>query len=146
MIKTHPERLSYRVVLQPGPSAGVCFIKAIETMTKEGLLTENRTTTEVGGRVGASALVLPGALLARGDLEAKIKYTTESLKDQTREKRVRVEYGELRRSIETDRSAYLYLIALQQAITSVRYSTPDETKKLILGDIMAEAVLEIEPR
>ncbi len=146
MIQTHPDQLRYRIALTPGPSAATGFIKAIEVMDKEGLREDSRTAVESGARVGASALVLPGALLARGDLEGRLKMEWQKSKEQTRESRFRVEYGELRSAISTERSAYLYLIALQQGIMCVRASTPDKMKQLMLGDVLAEAVLELKPR
>jgi hypothetical protein len=145
-VRTHPQRLQHQLILKCGPSTATSFIKSMEFMKKDELT--ERSSTEIGGSVsaGAKGVLLPVAIAARADVQARlgIRWTNESTKAE--ERRFRVEYSELPNRIRTPRSALLFLIQLQQAIDHVKKSTPEDARRVLLGDVLAEAETKLNSR
>jgi hypothetical protein len=138
-LRTHPDQTTHHLIVRPGIYAANSYIKAIEVMHRERLLEESSIV--VGGEVKAdnSILVLPGAMLMREKLAGRLNVKWADKKEAEKERRFRVEFGKLSHEIGVDRSAFLYLCVLHQAMSGVRYSTPDEVKNIILDDVLAEA-------
>jgi hypothetical protein len=146
ILRTHPDRRSHRFTVQPGIFATNSYIKAIEIMKQEKLLVESTRKIDVGGKTDSSMLLLPGAMLARQELTGRLSVEWMNKKESDKASSFRVEFGELSREINVDRSAYLYLCVLHQALSGVRLSTPDQFKELILGDVLAEGEWKLTPR
>lgn len=144
IMKTHPEQTSQRLLVRPGIYATNSFIKAIEVMTRERLLVESSKSIEGGVKADQSVLMLPGAMLAREQLNGRLAVDWTDKRESEKERKFRVEFGKLKRVIEVDRSAYLYLCVLHQAMSGVRLSTSAEVKQMVLEDVLAEAEWKLD--
>ena len=138
-IRTHSGNLHFCVICYPGPSSQNSYVKAIERIHKESTIEESNVKVEAGVKNNVTSLVFPSAFLANNDLQAKLNVEWGNKKEQSKESRFRVEYGVLEKAINVDSSGYLYLCVLYQAIGALKLSTPDDIKKIILDDVLAEA-------
>ena len=141
MLRTHPDRLEFQIVLTPGPSARSATLKAVEVMEREAWRTEDRTAVGVGGTV--SAVAVPGAIAGR--LGLGVTYERESNREGEQERAVRIEFQDLEAKLPTGRDPAVYLLALHHSIAQARLHTDREVWRQVLDNLLAEAELELRP-